>query len=72
MIMSAREGIDRMLKFAEQNGWTWSKTKKGHYKFVKEGCTPVFSSSTPSCPRACMNAIGQLRRATAAGCPQQS
>ncbi|GBH08380.1 2,4-dienoyl-CoA reductase or related NADH-dependent reductase [Pseudomonas syringae pv. actinidiae] len=39
------------------------RTHGGHIKFTKGGCSPIFTSFTPSDHRAGLNARAQLRRA---------
>ncbi|SDI35769.1 hypothetical protein SAMN05216588_11586 [Pseudomonas flavescens] len=52
-----------LLVYAANNGWTARRTRGGHVRFQKPGCTPVFTSSTPSDWRAYRNALAMLVRA---------
>lgn len=60
------EATRRVMDHAEQLGWTWSRTARGHLKFVKAGCQPVFFGGTPGDRRAWRNGICNLNKANAA------
>lgn len=60
------EATRRVISHAEQLGWTWARTGRGHLKFSKAGCQPVFFGTTPSDRRAWRNGICNLNKANAA------
>jgi len=52
-----------LRKFARSLGYTVEHTPGGHLKFLHpHGKVPVFSSATPTCPRAHANAKKLLER----------
>lgn len=56
---------------AKARGWTATLTRKGHIKLTHP-CHPgksVFTSSTPSDPRATKNLVAMLRRVENGGNP---
>ncbi len=54
-----------LLKYAQSLGFSVDITRNSHFRFTKPGCTPVFSSSSPSDQRALNNAKADLRRSDA-------
>lgn len=54
---------DHLHNYAKANGWSYSRTRKGHFRFFKEGHAVIFTSGTPSDWRAIRNAIAMLARA---------
>jgi hypothetical protein len=52
-----------LREFAQRLGYTVTLTHGGHLKFLHPlGKAPVFSSATPTCPRAHTNAKKLLER----------
>jgi len=62
--MSVREpGQFRpVLKALKQQGWTWSRTGKGHRRFVSPEGRVVIASGTPRSSRSLRNLQADLRR----------
>lgn len=57
-----------LIQIAEEMGFEYlGVSGRGHLQFRREGCPMVTASATPSCKFAKNNAIGDLRRALAAG-----
>jgi hypothetical protein len=55
-----------LLRLARALGWSVAGlTGSGHLKLVRPGCRPVFIANSPSDRRARLNALAQLRRASA-------
>lgn len=54
--------MDPVIKYAAAHGWEVSRRKNSHLAFKKDRHV-VVASSTPSCRRAPLNAIAQLKRA---------
>ena len=52
----------RLLAYALELGFEAALTKKSHIKFTKQGRKPVYTSGTPSDPRALKNAESNLRK----------
>ena len=52
-----------LIEFALDEGWKVVRTQGGHLLFTKQGCAPIYTSSTVSDHRAERNARAQLRRA---------
>jgi hypothetical protein len=52
----------RLVSYAGELGFQAEFTKKSHIKFTKPGRKPVFTSGTPSDPRALKNAESNLRK----------
>lgn len=52
-----------MLSIADQMGWSYTPTKKSHYRLTKQGCAIVYCSGTYSDKRALNNLKCMLRRA---------
>lgn len=52
-----------LIEFALSEGWTVARTSGGHFKFIKPGLPPIFTSSTASDHHAGRNARAMLRRA---------
>jgi len=57
------ENLRVLVKFAEVNGWTVSRTHGGHIKFTKSGLGSIYTSSTASDCRSGLNAKARIRRA---------
>ncbi|MGJ8518323.1 hypothetical protein LMG33810_002691 [Carnimonas sp. LMG 33810] len=53
--------LGRVIRYAREEGWTISRTRNNHLRFSKQGCAPVFTGSTPSDTRACLNTIKHLK-----------
>ncbi|PRB81495.1 type II toxin-antitoxin system HicA family toxin [Pseudomonas sp. MYb185] len=58
-----KKPLQELADFAVGLGWQVSRTRGGHIRFTKEGYPPIYTSSTPSDPRAGLNARALLRRA---------
>lgn len=52
-----------LIQFALSQGWQVSRTPSGHFKFVKAGMPPIFTSFTTSDHRADQNTKASPRRA---------
>ncbi|HCF2456849.1 TPA: type II toxin-antitoxin system HicA family toxin [Pseudomonas aeruginosa] len=52
-----------LIEYALSEGWTVSRTQRGHLCFVKPGLPPIYTSSTGSDHRARRNAQAMLKRA---------
>lgn len=39
---------DHLHNYAKANGWSYSRTRKGHFRFFKEGHAVIFTSGTPN------------------------
>ena len=65
LLRGAHDSIRRLAEFAIGEGWTLTRSSSGHLKFSKAGCTPIFTSGTPSDYRTERNARAMLRRAYA-------
>ncbi|WP_029310759.1 hypothetical protein [Acidiphilium angustum] len=50
-----------VIDYAVAHGWEVTRRKNSHLAFRKNGVT-IVTSSTPSCRRAPLNAIAQLKR----------
>lgn len=57
-----KKPLQELAVYAASLGWSVSRTSGGHIRFTKPGCSPIFTSSTPSDPRAVMNARVKIRR----------
>ena len=51
-----------LVAYAESLGWAVEKSKGNHIKFSMDGSKPIFTSSTPSDPRAWKNCRSRLKR----------
>lgn len=63
--MTARKGnkaANQLIEYALSLGYTAHNTNSGHLKFLRDGCKPLFSSSTFSDNRGLLNAKADLRR----------
>ncbi|MDT3722965.1 hypothetical protein [Pseudomonas oryzihabitans] len=60
---ATHKNLQALVAFAIDEGWAVTRTRGGHVKFTKLGCSPIFTSSTPSDYRASLNARALLRRA---------
>ncbi len=61
--MAASKDVKALVKKAEQQGWTVTRTRGDHLKWLSpNGGTPYFSSKTPSDKRAIANMSQDLRR----------
>lgn len=58
-----KKSLQDLAEFAISQGWAVHRTHGGHIKLTKGGCSPIFTSFTPSDHRAGLNARAQLRRA---------
>lgn len=59
-----KDSLDSLIAAARAQGWTVTRTSKGHWRFVppaKEGQV-VVSSGTPSDHREVLNTRARLRR----------
>ena len=56
--------MNDIVKLAEHNGWSVSRTKRGHYKFISpDRSQPVIHlAGTPSDPKTFICGVVQLRR----------
>jgi len=61
--LKLKKPIQDLADYATSLGWKVSRTRGGHIRFTKEGYPPIYTSSTPSDPRAGLNARALLRRA---------
>lgn len=57
-----RRSTKELCAWAEELGWSWSRTKSGHLRFDRQGCGPVFTSFTPSDHRSYKNTKALLLR----------
>jgi hypothetical protein len=57
-----RAQLRELAKEAEQQGWTVTQRKNGHYMWTAPNGKKVFSASTPSDPRAFKNHLSTLRK----------
>ena len=48
LLRGKSESLRVLVKFAEANGWTVSRTQGGHIKFTKSGLGSIYTSSTAS------------------------
>ena len=64
---SGNKVLKDLIKFANSLGFAATSTKNGHIKFVKEGCKPVFTSSTFSCAHGAKNAMSDIKRSNTFG-----
>ena len=62
MANSSKE-IRALAKLAEAQGWTVTRTRNGHLKWVSPQGSVVISPSTPSDWRSMKNHLAHLRRA---------
>ncbi|WP_122341975.1 hypothetical protein [Pseudomonas caricapapayae] len=62
-LRGAKKSLQALAEFAISQGWAVQRTHGGHVKFTKGGCSPIYTSFTPSDHRADLNARAQLRRA---------
>ncbi|HGW5375657.1 TPA: hypothetical protein ACNIJL_004687 [Pseudomonas aeruginosa] len=58
-----REPLRGLIAFALSEGWQVRRTTNGHLKFSKPGHTAIYTGTTASDHRACLNARAELRRA---------
>lgn len=58
-----RKRLRALIEFALSEGWKVMRTRGGHLLFSKQGCAPIYTSSTASDHRAERNARAELRRA---------
>lgn len=65
ILRSTSDELRKHIRWAEENGWSVSRTKKNHLKFTRDGVPSVFFSGTPSDRRSIKNHKSQLRRAAA-------
>lgn len=63
LLRGKSESLRVLVKFAEANGWTVSRTQGGHIQFTKPGLGSIYTSSTASDYRAALNAKARIRRA---------
>ena len=63
MTWPAAKRLRGLIEFALGEGWKVVRTRGGHLLFTKQGCAPIYTSSTASDHRAERNARAQLRRA---------
>ncbi|WP_044422847.1 hypothetical protein [Pseudomonas syringae group genomosp. 3] len=64
-LRGTKKPLQELAEFAISQGWAVHRTNGGHVKFTKGGCSPIFTSFTPSDHRAGLNARAQLRRTQA-------
>lgn len=65
LLRGAHDSVRRLAEFAIGEGWTLARSRSGHLKFSKAGCSPIFTSCTPGDCRTERNARAMLRRADA-------
>lgn len=54
--MASTKDLKALVRTAERAGWTVSRTRNDHYRWIHpQGGKPYFSSSTPSDSRAIRN-----------------
>lgn len=63
--MRVRKEAEPVLREAKLLGFQVCRTRNCHWRFSMPGTAPIYYSGTPSCRRANMNCIAQLRRAAA-------
>lgn len=56
-----------LVRWAEERGWTVTKTAGSHLRFARPGCGVVFGSSTPSDHRSVLNIRKKLERSERQG-----
>lgn len=61
--MASNRHEKRLTAFAATLGFTCVVSGGGHLRFNRPNTQPVFTSQTPSCPRAFENAKRDLRHA---------
>ena len=57
------ERLRALIEFALGEGWRVVRTSGGHLKFMKPGCTAIYTSPTASDHHADRNSRAQLGRA---------
>lgn len=55
--------LRRLIEAATELGFSCDYSSNRHLRFERPGCAPVFASRTPSCPRAWLNAVRDLKHA---------
>ncbi|MDV2731232.1 type II toxin-antitoxin system HicA family toxin [Pseudomonas aeruginosa] len=58
-----REQLRGLIDFALSEGWQVRRTSNGHLKFSKPGHIAIYTGTTASDHRSCLNAQAELRRA---------
>ncbi|AHB57752.1 type II toxin-antitoxin system HicA family toxin [Pseudomonas aeruginosa] len=58
-----REQLRGLIEYALGEGWQVRRTTNGHLKFSKPGHTAIYTGTTASNHRSCLNARAELRRA---------
>jgi hypothetical protein len=58
---SSNKNLTQLMQEAKTQGWTIERRKNGHLKWVSPMGYVVFTSFTPSDPRAINNVIQDLR-----------
>lgn len=62
-LAQGREPLRRLIEFALREGWQVRRTANGHLKFTKPGHASIYTGTTASDHRSCLNARSELRRA---------
>lgn len=60
--MSHQREMNKLVREAKQRGWTVDHTHGGHWRFLREGAPPLYSSGTPQDGRTIANTLAMLRR----------
>lgn len=58
-----REQLRKLIDYALREGWSVRRTPKGHLKFTRPGHASIYTGTTASDYRSCLNARAELRRA---------
>lgn len=58
---SFRRKAEKLVAFAERNGWSFDMTKKNHVALRHAVCGIYFTASTPSDTRGPYQAMGDLK-----------
>ena len=58
-----RKRIEKLVRIAEEAGWTVTKTRAGHFRFqAPDGVGLYFAPSTPSEYNSVKNTVSDLRK----------
>jgi len=61
--MGSEKDFKKVVKAAEEQGWTAKKTKKGHWQlYAPDGKNIVHAAGTPSDHRSLENVLSQMRK----------
>lgn len=54
--------VPKILEYAEVNGWSVRRSRNNHLQLRKPGAKTIFCPNTPSCHRAWLNVMAELKR----------